>query len=73
MKIKQLSVHTRPVRELCGRCVLTKGPIVGQPNTAAEMPMLTKDNKPILQTIPPAVREVRHQNERRRSRTLRST
>lgn len=52
MKIKQLSVHSRPVRELCGRCVLTKGPIVGQPNTAAKMPMLTKDNKPILQKDP---------------------
>ena len=64
MEIKHLSVHSRPVRELCGRRVPTKGPIVGQPNTAAKRPMRTKDKKVILQKIPPAVREVRHQDER---------
>ena len=63
MKIKQLSVHTRPVRELCGHRVLTKGLIVDQPNTAAKMPMRTKDKKLVLQKIPAVVREVQHQDE----------
>ena len=63
MKIKQLSVHTRAVSELCGRRVLTKGPIIGQPNTAAKMLMGTKDKKLVLQKIPPAVGKVRHQDE----------
>ena len=49
MKIKQLSVHTRAVSDLCGRRVLTKGPIIGQPNTAAKMLMRTKDKKLVLQ------------------------
>ena len=63
MKIKQLSVHTRAVSELCGCRVLTKGPIIGQPNTAAKMLMRTKDKKLVLQKIPPVVRKVRHQDE----------
>ena len=42
MKIKQLSVHTRAVSKLCGCRVLTKGPIIGQPNTAAKMLMRTR-------------------------------
>ena len=63
MEIKQLSIHARPVRELYGR-VLTKGPIVGQPNTPAKMPMHAKDKKLVLQKIPPAVREVPNQDER---------
>ena len=63
MKIKQLSVHTRPVHELCGHHVLTKGPIVDQPNTAAKMPKRTKDKKLVSQKIPAVVREVRHQDE----------
>ena len=50
-------------RELCGRRVLTKGPIIGQPNTAAKMLMRTKDKKLVLQKIPPVVREVRHKDE----------
>ena len=52
MKIKQLKVHSRPVCELCG-----------QPNRATKMPMHTKDENPILQKVPPVVREVRRQNE----------
>lgn len=63
MKIKQLSVHTRAVSELCGRRVLTKGLIIGQPNTAAKMLMGTKDKKLVLQKIPPAVGKVQHQDE----------
>lgn len=43
MKIKQLSVHTRPILELCGHRVLIKGLIIGQPNMAAEMPMGTEE------------------------------
>ena len=63
VKIKQLRVHSRPVRELCGRLMLTKGPVIGQPNRAAKMPMRTKDENLVLQKVPPVVREVRHQNE----------
>ena len=60
MKIKQLRVHSRPVRELCGHPMLTKGPVIGQPNRAAKMLMRTKDENLILQKVPPVVREVRH-------------
>ena len=63
VKIKQLRVHSRPVRELCGRLMLTKGPVIGQPNRAAKMPMRTKHENLVLQNVPPVVREVRHQNE----------
>ena len=63
MKIKQLRVHSRPVRELCGRLMLTKGLVIGQPNRAAKMPMRTKHENLVLQKVPPVVREVRHQNE----------
>ena len=58
MKIKQLIVHTLVVSELCGRCVLTKGPIIGQPNTAVKMLMRTKNKKLVLQKNPPAVRKI---------------
>ena len=64
IKIKQLRVHTRPVLELCGLCMLMKGPVIGQPNMAAKIQMCTKDEKLILQKVPPAVRKVRHQNGR---------
>ena len=63
IKIKQLRVHTRPFLELCGRCMLMKSQVIGQPNIAAKIQMRTKDDKLILQKVPPAVREVRHQNE----------
>ena len=62
IKIKQLRVRTRPVLELCGHCMLMKGPVIGQPNMAAKIQMCTKDEKVILQKVPPAVRKVRHQN-----------
>lgn len=38
--------------------MLTKGLVIGQPNTAAKMLMRMKDKKLILQKVPPAVREV---------------
>ena len=62
IKIKQLRVHTRPVLKLCGRCMLMKGPVIGQPNMAAKIQMCTKDEKLILQKVLPVVRKVRHQN-----------
>ena len=62
IKIKQLRVHTRPVLELCGHCMLMKGPVIGQPNMAAKIQMCTEDEKLILQKVPPVVRKVRHQN-----------
>ena len=70
IKIKQLRVHTRPVLELCGHCMLMKGPVIGQPNMAAKIQMCSKDEKLILQKVPPAVRKVRPQMEEKIANSL---
>jgi len=63
VKIEQLDIYGRPVRQVRRGSVFAESPIIRQPDPTGELAMCAEDQKLVLQQISPPLREVGRQNE----------